>query len=269
VRGAAEAAPANRSADDKVRGRLLAVVIALGTGACDELFGLDELRSPDAAIQPGDLMLAYAFDDPAGSTTATDDSGNANTALLLGPVLAPGRYATGLSFDGVDDHVVAPNSPSIDIADSGLTIAFWARVDHVESDMVILGKLWAPLGSFGEPFYQYGLEYDSATRSIMLLLPETSGLAHRSFVLGGITGALQHIAFSYDGTTVRGYIEGMELFTATWTGQLVARDTQLVIGADGNRQQPLRGHLDNVRIYRRALTANEIVTDRDTARTRP
>lgn len=246
----------------------LVLAIALGTGACDELFGLDEIQS-DAGIQPGDLLLAYAFEDPVGSTMIVDDSGNGNAAQNFGPTLELGRYGSGLGFDGVDDHAVAPNSPSIDIAGAGFTIAAWVRVEMavVTSDETIIGKLWAPLGTFAEPYYQYGLEYVRDTNSIALLLPDAAGVNHETFPLGGVSGSFQHVAFSYDGMTVRGFIDGAELFTAPAAVTVAKRDTQLVLGVDGLRKQPFHGALDNVRIYQRALTAAEIVEDRDTART--
>jgi hypothetical protein len=243
---------------------VLVSAIALGASACDQLFGLDPLRPPDAAIQPGDLMLAYAFEDPAGSSGVGDASGNGNTAQLFGPAFEMGRYGRGLTFDGVDDHAVASNSPSIDIGGTGLTLAAWIRVDvaAASADGVIVGKLWAPLGTFADPYYQYGLEYDLESNSIALLLTDTSGVGHAPFTLGGVSGSFQHVAFSYDGTTVRGYLDGVELFTAPAQGEIPTRDTQLVMGVDGNRSQPFSGQLDNLRIYRRALDADEIAADR-------
>ena len=238
--------------------------IALVTSACDDLFGLDPLPLPDAAIQPGDLALAYAFEDPLNGAMVLDGSGNGNTATLFGPVFEDAHYGRGLTFDGFDDHAVASNSPSINIAGSGLTVAAWVRVDvaATSSDAVLFGKLWEPLGSFAEPFYQYGLEYDLETNSFAFILPDAAGVTQRVFLLGGVSGGFQHIAFTYDGTTVRGYIDGVELFTTSAQGTIPMRDTQLVIGVDGARGQALRGQLDNLHIYRRALDAGEIAADR-------
>jgi len=248
----------------------LGLVIALCTGACDELFGLDPIAPPDAAVQPGDLALAYAFEDPASGATADDDSGNGNNATLFGPGFVAGRYGNGLTFDGVDDHAVAVNSPSINIGGTAITITAWVRVDAAApADGVIFGKLWAPLGTFVPPYYQYGLEYDRETTGYAFEYSDTSATRRGPFVMGGASGGFQHVAFSYDGARVRGYLDGVELFTAETEGTIPTRDTQLVIGVDGGRAQPFIGQLDNLRVYRRVLSADEIAADRQLPRTHP
>jgi hypothetical protein len=111
---------------------------------------------------PPDLALAYAFDEMTGAATVTDGSGNANTGSLFGaPVFAGGRHGNSMVFAG-DDHVLVPNSASIDITGTGLTISGWVQLGNSPDilDDVIAGKLYRPIGDFHEPFYQYGVEYD-------------------------------------------------------------------------------------------------------------
>jgi hypothetical protein len=126
---------------------------------------------------------------------------------------------------------------------------------------VIIGKLWEPLGTFPAPYYQYGLEYDRDTSSLAFAFADAAGVMQGPFLMGGVSSTLQHCAFTYDGAYVRGYVGGVELFTALASGELAQRDTQLVIGADGNPSQVFHGQLDNVRVDGRALAPSEIAAD--------
>ena len=47
--------------------------------------------------------------------TATDSSGNNNHGTLIGgPTPTTGQIGGALNFDGVDDYINVPNSPSLD-----------------------------------------------------------------------------------------------------------------------------------------------------------
>jgi len=69
-------------------------------------------RSERLVITDG-LVAAYDFDEGSG-TSAPDISGNGNTGTLSGPTWnASGRRGSALSFDGVDDRVLVPDSTSL------------------------------------------------------------------------------------------------------------------------------------------------------------
>ena len=69
------------------------------SAAC--LLALTSPRAHTVANQ----VAAYGFTEGSGAT-ATDVSGNGNTAALLNGVMwTNGKYGTGLRFDGLDDHL--------------------------------------------------------------------------------------------------------------------------------------------------------------------
>jgi hypothetical protein len=70
-----------------------------------------------------------------------------------------------------------------------------------------------------------------------------------------------HFAWTYDGAEVRGYIDGALHATIAAPGAIPSRQGPLVVGADGSLAQLFGGRVDDLRIYRRALTAAEIQTD--------
>jgi hypothetical protein len=76
------------------------------------------------------------------------------------------------------------------------------------------------------------------------------------------TGSWHHVAGTYDGTRVAVYIDGRLAGTAPASGGLSpATATNLMVGADPiNPVDKLTGAVDEVRVYRRALSAAEIAS---------
>jgi hypothetical protein len=88
------------------------------------------------------LVAAYAFDEGSGTTVA-DVSGNGdNGTLKNGPVWTTGKYDSALSFDGVNDYVAIPNSSSLNISSTKLTLPLWVNFTDTGSDMVLISKPW-------------------------------------------------------------------------------------------------------------------------------
>ena len=60
------------------------------------------------------------------------------------------------------------------------------------------------------------------------------------------------------------YLNGALLSTVPLQATITARSNPFQLGADNNTQQFFKGSLDEVRIYNRALTAQDILTDKNT-----
>jgi hypothetical protein len=69
-----------------------------------------------------------------------------------------------------------------------------------------------------------------------------------------------HLAATFDGATLRLYVNGVQVASQARTGTLTTSNAVLTIGHNifGER---FIGRIDEVRIYNRALTAAEIQTD--------
>jgi hypothetical protein len=82
----------------------------------------------------------------------------------------------------------------------------------------------------------------------------------------GLTpGTWTHIATTYDGATQRLYVNGTLVATRAQTGNIAVSGGALRIG--GNNAwagEFFQGLIDDVRVYRRALSAEEIATDMST-----
>jgi len=71
-------------------------------------------------------------------------------------------------------------------------------------------------------------------------------------------GVWTHVAYTYDGSTVKGYVDGVERLSVADAGGVQPRGNSLRLGVDGAYQQFFNGAIDDLRIYGRALTAAEV-----------
>ena len=72
------------------------------------------------------------------------------------------------------------------------------------------------------------------------------------------------MAVTYDGTTLRLYVNGVLANSAAITGTLASSNYPLTIGGDTLYAQYFKGSVDEVRIYNRALSQTEVQTDMNT-----
>lgn len=205
------------------------------------------------------LAAAYAFNESGGSIAA-DATANGNAITLHGPTFAGGEYGNALVFDGTNDYAEAPNSASLDIGGTGLTIAFWVNATSTGSgvDYVIVGKPWFA-SAMTSPYYQYGVEYSNGwNKTLDFYFGDPAGNLHGPYRMNLMPGEWTHVVYTYDGSTVKGYLNGVAAISSTDVSSLVQRGNSLRLGVDGAYQQFFKGSIDDLRIYSRALTLSEI-----------
>jgi hypothetical protein len=74
-----------------------------------------------------------------------------------------------------------------------------------------------------------------------------------------------HVATTYDGTTLRMFINGTQVSTAAGPAALAVSTGALRIGGNAVWGEYFSGRIDEVRVYNRALTAAQIQADLNTA----
>src|SRR5262249_3176323 len=70
-----------------------------------------------------------------------------------------------------------------------------------------------------------------------------------------------HLALTYDGVTLRLYVNGLLASSQPRAGTIASSANQLQIGGDSLYGQYFNGMIDDVRIYNSALTATQIQAD--------
>jgi hypothetical protein len=76
-------------------------------------------------IVDDDTVALWHFNETSGST-AKDETSNNNGAVNGASWTTFGKFKNALSFDGIDDHVKVPDSPSLNINDE-ITIDAWVK----------------------------------------------------------------------------------------------------------------------------------------------
>jgi hypothetical protein len=70
-----------------------------------------------------------------------------------------------------------------------------------------------------------------------------------------------YLAGTYDGATLRLYVNGTQVSSRAQTGPIEVSTNPLQIGGDSIYRQYFSGRIDEIRVYNRALTAAEIQRD--------
>ena len=210
------------------------------------------------APRPSGLVAAYAFDE-ASSSTVADVSGNNNTGTLGAGVgrTTEGRFGGALVFNG-DSSVTVPNSASLNLT-TGMTLEAWVFPTASTSWATTLMKENAK----GLAYSLYASS--SANRPIVYFNTGTSKTRHR-YLSGPAALPLNtwsHLAATYDGVTLRLYINGAQVSSEPNTGSIITTTGALRIGGTWAGEF-FRGLIDEIRIYNRALSPSEILTDMNT-----
>jgi hypothetical protein len=170
------------------------------------------------------------------------------------PVLVGGVVGQAAAFDGVDDAITVPHAPWLETTE-GYTIAAWLRVDALTAGHhAVLAK---PVGngianSWEFYFWESGFYLGMGTpeQYADLWVPWTAP-----------SGTWVHLAGTWDGASLTLWIDGAHRGTTAMTA-IGFDDHPVVVGADDDHYGDLSGHLqgavDDVRVYRRALSADEV-----------
>lgn len=199
------------------------------------------------------LVAHWKLDDGAG-TTAADESPNQHDATVGSgdPTWASGVRGGALGFSGGDRM----DAGTFEVAGDGLTLAAWAYVESGANDARLIIKS----DGNGQNNQSWGLTTD-----------ENGSVDFRIHAGGAwdqveATGAIEerqwrHLAGTYDGTTMRLYVDGVLVNSKSHTagGDLDSYPAHTVTMGDsiaGYRE--FNGYLDDVRVYSRALTEGQV-----------
>jgi len=221
--------------------------------------GGESLRLEGAASADPDLVGWWRMNEDDGDTTL-DDSGHGNDGTLHGAAWTAGVNGAALRFDGHNDRVVIPDSDSLDITDA-LSIEAWVlRTAGLGSWQGLIGKF-----GFHDNQRAYQLMINSGGQfSFHLSRDGRSGWGSHEFILtsGSYTvppGVWVHVVATYDGETMRLYADGAEVGSKAYSDGIFSSSADLSFGATNNgNSQRFGGTLDEIRIYRRALSPGEV-----------
>jgi len=208
---------------------------------------------------PDGLAGYWSFDDG----TARDESGHGNDGVVHGTTVVPGISGAGLFLNGNGDHVDIKDSNSLSPS-LAISLCAWYKPVTFEghgNDPIINKAYW----SITPPYYQYqlgvtGNAYPNSAASFNYSVSNSPTSYGGGYVGPGAWGPGQwyHLAVTYDQLMIRLYVNGVLRSSSPLTGAVPNFHMPVCFGVHGWRDLYLPGTIDEIRIYNRAISANEV-----------
>ena len=189
-------------------------------------------------------VLNWSLNDGSG-TIASDSSGLGNNGTVSGGATwVTGKVGGALSFDGVSGAVTLPAVAGLAPGNTPHTVAAWVKVNVLPSN-----RAWILLlGNEGTGAHHWLINSTGGTQ-----LGAWSG-SQVSPTLP--VGQWKHIALTFDGTTLTGYVDGVSIGSQAATFNLAG--TPLTLAQAHMGEEYFNGVVDDVHVYSRALSAAEV-----------
>lgn len=212
-----------------------------------------------SVVATASSLVGYWNFDETGGSSLSDASGTGNNGMLYGgvtrsSVLPPTSCfanTSSLNFNGSNSsYVDIPDDQSMDPS-SQITIAFWMNARSLSSSDYthLVFKRQGSITSYGVWVNPAGNIYMETNDNTVHGLSGTS-------VLG--VNTWHYIVATYDGTTQKLFVDGTMEDSAHLPGITLGYQNEPLELGRGAWNLPFDGYLDDLRIYNRGLTDQEI-----------
>jgi hypothetical protein len=204
-----------------------------------------------------DLVLWLALERaPKGEVLDSSSyMGDGSCRASSCPAGARGAVGAGALFDGVDDVIVVPHAPWLETTEA-FTLAVFVRIGIAPFEhRAVLTK---PLGSLTQNTWELYI-----ASQIVNLTMASGGIVHTVQLPWGFEpDQWVHLAGRWDGGTLSLWVDG-QVVDSVESPAIEFDDQPVLVGADDDHgtNGPMGyflGSIDDVRVYRRALTGDEI-----------
>ncbi|MCD4760525.1 hypothetical protein K8R42_01370, partial [bacterium] len=197
------------------------------------------------------LVLYLPFEEGSGSST-DDWSSYGNDGAITGASWTSGKSENGgaLDFGGADNRVDVAYGSDYNVGTNDLTLSMWVKPDAVSGS-----QMFAAFGTNTDNRRAYFSKYNNKW---------DMGIASNGWGSGGIysvTTDWTYISVVFDSSenTATMYVNGKYNMDRSYADYSLLDD--LTIGIYGDYNYDFLGLIDEVKIYEKALTQQEIVDD--------
>jgi hypothetical protein len=210
------------------------------------------------------LPSSYWHLDETSGTGAADANALVDGTYVGSPSLGQAALVSG---GGTSISLSGTQSVSLGFASyrfTGTSSFTWEGLANVTSDSAVDHVIVDATFTDGSGLQGYNLQlkdYGGSGGSLALTRYRNNvGVVAYSSVPVPL-GATAHVAGTYDGLNCKVYVNGVLTATgATDTASIVSGTSTIYLGNNAGGTRPLRGLLDEVAVYSRALSLNEIQT---------
>ncbi|MBI1921543.1 MAG: Ig-like domain-containing protein [Geobacter sp.] len=209
-------------------------------------------KSQEVKINKTGLVGWWKMDGDWKDSSVVGNNGTPNNGVTFSTSAKIGTNSG--SFDGVDDFVEVTNSNGL-MPNGSFTLVSWVKFNSFSNTWATISLMQA---------YRYGVFYHNDAKRIDVARTGDNGDYVYNIYYQALTKDVwYHIVEVYDGSNIKLYIDGQEKQPQTVKTQYIPNmntNNNPLIGnswtkTDGNR---LNGLIDDIRIYNRALSAQEI-----------
>jgi hypothetical protein len=216
------------------------------------------LINPPANNASG-LSAYYKLNDASG-TVATNSTGGTNGTLQNTPtwVTSPVEFAgNSLNFDGTNDVVSIPNHATLNIT-TAITLEAWVYATKNTGIQNVISKS----SSSANNGYIFPRTDNGWTNTIIYFHIGGSWRTLSAAYPG--LNAWHHLAATYDGATIKLYIDGVLSASQAQTGSITTNSNVLALGNQTGFTEFFGGSVDEVRIWNVARTQAQIMANKNT-----
>lgn len=194
------------------------------------------------------LVAYWPFDEGSGKT-AEDVTGNGHDGKFAGaPKWVDGKFGTALEFDGEEDHVVVADDAALAIEENITFMAWFSPGDVLTSRRLMVKN------------NSIFVIFDFGNKDSIDFLVKPDNTFAESTTTDWKVGEWYHFAGTFDGKTMKVYVNGKLEGEAANNVPIAPSDLELWIGGDdfGRPTDFFPGTIDEVRLYEKTLTEAEI-----------
>jgi glutamine amidotransferase PdxT len=227
------------------------------------------------------LLVAMPMNEGSGTTTADISGNNHPGTLVSSPTWGAGKYGQGLTFNGTSSYVNIPDHNDFTLDPTkNYTWSAWVK----NASFKEWSTVWSQTLDANNFFYFYAHTTTDPDGG-----PVTNGISVYWWANGGTNkigahsnnnvltaGVWSYVAVTYDGSQPQNnrfsiYVNGVDVTVrsdVSSTGTIPSiNPANIRIGSNQPFGEYLNGSVDEVRFYKRLLSAAEIQTDMNTALT--
>ncbi len=202
------------------------------------------------------LVAEYHFDGDA-----KDSSGNGNDGVIYGATFVDGKLGKALALNGIDEYVKIPNAASLNPIQ--ITVEAWIKAKPKNDYILVIDKSHGATDSTGWVMQIW------TNGSITFVYCGSSGVGGGCvspgigvFSTSIVTDDVwHHVVGTFDGTNTKIYIDGVLQNSVPYIGTPQINNRDVHIGmwwGGGTAARFFNGLIEEVRIYNRALSADEV-----------